>query len=526
MVGVRAELDQRMTVRDGTMLATDVHLPAGAGPFPTLIVRTPYDRRSIDVAGGLAAGFAVMVQDCRGRYESEGVWEPFVHEVEDATDAFEWCRRQSWCDGRLVARGVSYEATALALALAQQPDGLLAAGLELATHDVRDGWMYEGGALALMSTQGWACGLVSSCSRLDEIERAEFADAIGGLESLVRRPVDDPGLARFAPYYARWLAYDDEAYWRPLAVWRSRRRVDVPAFHVAGWFDPFCDGTLANYVGVSRRGRSVAARQAQRLVVGPWVHMARYERVAGDVDFGPDATGGDVPAEMLSWLRDVVDGQPTPGGARVFDTGVHRWRDLPLWPPPARDRVLFLSSGGSLAWRVETVPGAATAAHDPSDPVPTLGGRSLGGIALPGMYEQSPVEEREETLVFTSEALPEDLFVAGVIRASIVLSSEAASADIAIKVCDVHPDGRSYNLVDRLRRVTMTPGRKRPIGVDVGNVAHVFAAGHRVRIHVSPSTFPRLAVNPVAGLHTVHWGGRSASTLTLPCADPAGGLRA
>lgn len=495
VVGVR--------MRDGVVLATDVVLPA-AGPHPVLLIRTPYDRRTLDRSAA-EEGWAVVAQDCRGRGESEGEFRPFHAEARDGADTIEWCRRQPWCDGRVVLAGVSYEATTALLTAGRAPAGLGGLAPELATDDVRDGWMYEGGAFLQLGAQGWAYGLAMGASQLTAVEKADLGESLGTFDELLSRPVADCGVDEATPAYRSWVDRDAD-YWSPLRF--DAEAVDVPGFHVAGWFDPFCEGSLRAYRALVERGRA-----PQRLVVGPWVHMDRHGTAAGSVDFGPEGTGANVPREMRAWLAGAMAGEPVTTGARCFDTGLWRWCELAAWPPSSRShgRTLPTATQG-----LRPVRGDAVLRHDPASPVPTLGGRAMGWPASVGVQDQALVEARGDVLVLTSEPLEGDLCVAGEVHLSVVASATGPSADLVAYLCDVDASGRSTNVVGAARRSAFRRNTPTTVRVELGSCLHTFRAGHRLRVRLSISDFPRVSLNPSRAQDVTIFLGEHAPELHLP----------
>lgn len=358
--------------------------------------------------------------------------------------------------------------------------------------DYQDGWVFEGGAVMQGFVQSW-CHTMAG-------ER-ELASGIADWTDMFDRPIAASGLEDRVPWYRRWLQAGRE-YWDPVSPRLAYERMDVAGYHVAGWFDLFCEGTIQNYVGLIQRAATARARRAQYLVIGPWTHLAPYARIAGEIDFGADATGGDVPGHQLNWLRDAVDDRPVESGVRAFDTGVRRWMCLDRWPPTTGERTLWLAADGSLADRVPD-PGAVCFDYDPADPVPTLGGRGSGNPVAAGMYDQSSVESRGDVVVFSSEPLASAMTVAGSVSARVTFATTGRSADVVVRLCDVAPDGSSYNIVDSVRRETFEPGVHRAIDVHVGSCVHTFGAGHRVRVQATSSNFPRLDRNPSTGIPVV-----------------------
>ncbi|GIH15691.1 CocE/NonD family hydrolase [Rugosimonospora africana] len=485
---VDVEVDVEATMRDGTVLRADVYRPAGGGPWPTLLVRTPYDKRDpgildvLDPPGAARAGFAVAVQDVRGRYASGGEWVPLLHEREDGYDSVRWAARLPGADGRVGMYGPSYLGYTQWAAMAAAPPELVAAVPAFTWSDPSDGLTARGGAEELGLIGQWTLGL--------------------GYDVLRRRGVDAGELTE---------ALNSDRFWDPSVVDRLRLprpvpptqagRGGVPALIVAGWYDSFLQGSLDNY-------RS----DTDALIVGPWSHNNQSGRV-GEVDFGDHAAAGAIGVRgiALDWLR-----RPGPPSVLVFVMGTGRWHTLPGWPPPSTPTVWYLRSGGELT---EAPPPAGEPAtelrYDAADPVPALGGPLLMTAGYPaGPIDQALVERRPDVLTYTGAPLDRPIEVIGRVTATIVASSGVAPADWVVRLCDVDSDGVSRNVTDGMLRIREPTGSTRRRSgehtVDLWSTAHTFLAGHRIRVQVTSSCFPRWSLNPDSSgtLRTVHAGSR------------------
>lgn len=543
MTRVRVE-QVAVSMRDGTRLAADVVVPAHGDPRPAVLVRTPYGRQAAhaahDPVGFTRDGWAVVVQDVRGRFGSEGQFEPFHQERRDGADTLAWVAAQPWCDGRIVGMGASYLATSQWLAAAEKPDGLVAAAPVLSGQDVRDCWMYEGGAFQLGFATSWAASMAATRPDGQEGGRGEPATVTSDLRRLVSMPLHDhPLRERFAPF-ARWLDAGDDAYWQPLSLGDGIRKLDLPTFQVAGWYDIFCESTLASHAAMVEGAATDYARGAQRLIIGPWAHTSMFAARTAEFLFTASADGiaSGIPEQMLTWLRAAADRRPVDGGVDAYVLFSGEWLHLPSWPPPAEPLRLFLSSArgansvagdGTLERDPPAVASADRFRYDPHDPVPTRGGRTLHALhPLAGPVDQRPVEARDDVLVYTSDPLPDDLVIAGPVTATVVFETDGRSADVTVKLVDVHPDGRAINVLDSIRRERFDAGCPRRVEVHVGSVAARLRAGHRIRLEVSSSNFPRFDRNPSTGrapaeaddlrpaTQTVHLGGYALSHVTLP----------
>jgi putative CocE/NonD family hydrolase len=500
--------DVRVEMRDGSALATDVFVVDDGQRRPVLLVRTPYSRAgsrmALDPVSLARDGWAVVVQDVRGLGDSEGEFEPFLQEIADGEDTIGWCAAQPWSDGRVAMRGGSYLGATQWLAATAGHSALRAIAPTFTASDYRDGWMYEGGAFAHGFVTSWATKLAASSRTPARVERANELSA--NWSELLAQPLAENRVAEALPRYGTWLDADDDSYWQAISVERRHHLLAVPAFHVGGWYDTFCEGTIRNYVGMSTSARDARARRLQRLVIGPWTHHAPWQRVQGDLDFGDAADQAvDMPRRVVDWLRAVLDGEEAAAGASVFVLGANRWVELDAWPPPARWTRLYLHAdrpanglrgGGRLV--PEPLQGQAqTFSVDPSNPVPTVGGRGIDPVfPTAGPRDQREVEERDDVLVYTSDPFPRGLTVVGRVDAELQVSTDGPGADVTVKLCLVEPDGRSINVVDSIHRRNYVPGEPQRVAFPVGSTAIAIPAGARLRVQVSGSSFPRFDRNP------------------------------
>lgn len=522
-------------MRDGVVLRADVYRPAGDSRHPALVQRTPYaknDESAPDRFRALAArGYVVVVQDTRGRYTSDGVARPH-DEAEDGFDTLAWVAGLPYVNGMTAMWGGSYLATTQLLAATLQPPSLVAL-FPSSSYASRYDMVFQGGAFYLNDGLGWNLGQAADVRRrvLTPDADRDAPIGLGAADSKALRDrwlwhvplktMDALELRQFAPAYFEMLSHPSfDEYWRKFDIAARHDRFEVPAFHLTGWYDTLLTGTLANFSGLRARAANERARRGQRLIVGPWTHArpTRSSTKVGDVDFGPDA-GLDSQDLVLRWfdywLKDgdpaVVNGAPV----RIFVMGENMWRDEQEWPlARARATKYFLHSAGRANTRdgdgglsVES-PGNQppdTFVYDPWDPVPT---GTLGGYSrIPS--DQSAIENRPDVLVYTTEALTSDVEVTGPISLNVWVASSATDTDFTGKLVDVWPDGTARPLNDgilrmryRNRKTTpalLTPDEPVQITIDLGATSNLFRAGHRIRLEVSSSNFPRFDRNPNTG---------------------------
>ncbi len=533
-------------MRDGVKLRTDVYRPERAGRYPVLVSRMPYDKEvgqllndSFDVLRAVQAGYVVVSQDTRGRYASEGDFNPFFDEARDGADTIAWAAGQPWSSGAVGMFGASYFGATQWTAATQAPPALRAIAPVVTADQYYEGWAYQGGAFQLGFNLHWALfslalGEVSRRMGTGSARPEDLTALVGAVDhndELYRRlPLRAPAeLENLAPYYDEWLdhpSYDE--FWKATAPRESFGDIVVPALNMGGWYDLFLKGTLANYVGMKEHGGSELARQRQRLVVGPWAHGA-YSGWFPERSFGFAAgkDAADISGLQLRWfdwlLKGVDTGLANEKPVRLFVMGVDEWRDADDWPLPGTRYVdYFLHSRG----RANTAAGdglLSTEApgdepedvyvYDPHDPVPTTGGPTF----LPGLFiganagprDQSGPESRPDVLCYTTEPLTQSVEVVGPLRLVLHVSSSAPDTDFTGKLVDVGPDGRPVNLADGILRARyreslsqpclLEPDRTYEVTVDLVATANVFAAGHRIRLEVSSSNFPRFDRNTNTG---------------------------
>lgn len=512
---VTIERGLMVSMRDGVRLATDVFRPRADGRFPVVLLRTPYGRQAGPIREQLARrGYVAVFQDVRGRFDSEGEWEPFFNEIQDGYDTIEWAATQPWSDGRVVMYGGSYVAMVQWLAAKSLHPRLAGLMTFVSPGDFYEDFMFEGGAFILGAGAMWAAFTDGKLN--NDLDRSpwdsvfRFLPANRGLSVVGRNPRS----------LRDWLAHPtNDAYWRAISWNESFPSFDFPVLHVGGWFDIFQKGTIENFRRMTTRAKP-AARGRQQLIVGPWGHSAQDERKVGEVDFG-DGSTIDGAALVLDWLdRNIkrTGAGPAPRPVRVFTMGENQWREYDAWPVPGtRYLDYFLRSGG----RANSASGDGRLSrerppsgeapdrydYDPRNPVPTRGG---GNCCWPrhipwGPLDQRAVAARPDVLVYDTPPLEEDLRVTGPVTLKLWIASSAPNTDFTGKLVDVAPDGFAMNLTDGIQRLShragdqrpepLTPGTPVEITVDLWNTSHLFRRGHRIRLEVASSNFPRYSRN-------------------------------
>ena len=531
---VLVEKNVAVPLRDGVKTYGDLYRPAEGPPVPAIVTRTPYDKERGSL--GLPVnpsplklaeqGYAVLITDTRGRFSSEGEFRPFLDEGPDGYDTVEWAAKQDWCDGNVAIYGPSYVGATTLLAARERPPSLRCAIAIITSDDYFDGWTYQGGALELGFTATWGMGLAAaqllrSDHGIPEPQaQALMRAAANPHETLASRPLKDlPGISGASKFWADWVGHDRrDAYWEALRHSRDYSVFEVPIMHVGGWFDIFGLGTVRNF-----RGMTAAGKAPQHLWMGPWAHGS-YERWLGELEFGatgPAAFCGIEPAYVKFLDRHLRGGQESLPPVTYFLMGANQWRTAETWPPPeAREHVLHLHSGGraNSARGDGALSGEAPGRdeqpdrylYDPARPVPSEGGPLLQvSIGLPGPRDQRAVEARDDVLCYTSPPLDGPLTVAGPVSVELWAVTDGPDTDWTAKLVDVHPDGRAISVCDGIIRARFRdsleqpspakPGEPACYTIDLASTALRFDAGHRVRLEVSSSNFPRFDANPNTG---------------------------
>ncbi|MGI5816942.1 MAG: CocE/NonD family hydrolase [Armatimonadota bacterium] len=552
--------DVMIPLRDGVRLATDLYFPPGwnedAEPLPVILSRTPYDRRAqAEMATGAARhGYIFAAQDVRGRYQSEGEFYPFAHEGPDGYDVVEWLAGQPWCSGRVGTIGQSYCAAVQNALASLNPPHLSAMVVTYGPSSYYHHSMRHNGALEMrFYVYAFTMAASSREAQANPTLKAALDDALANIWDWVRACPIQPGETPLAlvPSYERWLLdilrharYDD--YWRQPGYgpqpWYDRH-ADVPTLYIGGWYDSYTRATVTNFVELS-------ARQSEpvHLLMGPWHHGGAGVGRAGDAIFGPDGSLDDYLGLRLAFFDRFVRGDDADfgqeravryfimGGGEGLTAGDEReirhgggWREADAWPPEGCEPTeFFLQAGGRLQTRPPREESAATSwTFDPADPVPTIGG-NLSALGVdPGAYDQRnderfpftegtlPLSARRDVLCFATEPLEEDVTIAGPVEVVLWVSTDAPDTDFTAKLLDVYPPGPGYpagcamNLTDGIMRLRFREGFEREEFAQPGEIyelrfelyptANRFVAGHRIRVDVSSSNFPRFELNSNTG---------------------------
>ncbi len=518
--GVRLERRVPCRMSDGVLLYADHYYPPQAGPQPTLLMRQPYGR---DIASTVVYahpawfarhGYNVVIQDVRGRGDSEGEFYPFRHEGRDGAETIAALRGRPECNGRIGMYGFSYQGMTQYLAAAEQPAGLECIAPAMTAHDLYHGWFYHGGALRLASTLGWGLQMLKADAR-----RLHLREASEGLErawanlpaQYLSTPYDDhPAFNhdRLPTYVRDWFAHDAPGeFWSAMDVSKSIDRIKVPGLHISGWYDTYLKGTVDAFLSMRRGAGSPHARENQYLVAGPWVHLPWSDRIGGR--FLGDQAALDTDALLLRWcnhwLKDTheFDGEPR---IRHFALHHNTWHRADEFAEPtcifylhSEGRANSSKGDGVLACslpRADDPPDIFV--YDPEVPVPPPGGLA----STPGPVDQHAIATGNHVLVYTTAPLAAPLHIFGTTEAVLYASTSSAHADFVVKLVCMRASGEAtFVSIGIVRSRYLFGASYAPDSVQTWNVtlepaSCVFETGDRIRIEIASSAYPLYDRNP------------------------------
>lgn len=546
---VRVSTGVEIMMSDGINLATDVYAPADDGTYPAILVRTPYNRRYQDETGKFFAsnGYVTVIQDVRGRYDSEGTFVMGAFEKSDGLETLEWITRQPWSDGRVGMWGPSYLSYCALLMAEEHPPALKAIVNESGITNMYE-FTYLDGALNQTMMATWLGAVVDRRTQrsftglnvkpmfhvvpLRELDDMMMDYQGGGWHTVVAHPTDD-------------------LYHRTLSVNDSYETLAVPVLHITGWNDWMYSMTIDAFRRMSNRALS------QRLIVGPWTHNQPLsgETSFGDEEFGPGAALGFEKewALCLEWfdyhVKGIDNGVMAKPRVRYFVMNDNVWVTDSVFPPAGSQKAVYYltsrngansSNGdGRLQTAAPTRDGADRFTYDPLDPVPTAGGINCHLVrGLYGIRDQSEVEKRADVLVYTSDPLEDDLQIVGDVTATLFVSSDATDTDFTAKLCEIRKDGYVRIIEDGLAKTRfrnsfaapepIVSGEVYELDILVGTTAITIPAGNRLRLEISSSSFPKYPRNPNTGEfeadatrftraeQTIHHSPRYPSQIEIP----------
>jgi putative CocE/NonD family hydrolase len=517
-VEVRTEV--KIPMRDGVELSANIFLPKAEGKFPVILIRSPYGKGNEKNGDGLfyaGRGYVVVSQDCRGKGSSQGVWEPFANERNDGADTQQWLLEQPWCNGSIGTSGGSYVGFTQWISAPNAGDHLKAMFPVVPLIDTYSDGVYTDGALNLALMMGWGSMVALKPGEQVAMFTWKEQDWNKAFRTL---PLNewDSAVGRRIQYLRDWVAhphFDD--YWAARGIRNQWQDITVPSCSVGGWYDIFARSVFEHVNAVRAKSRSLEARKHQHLVMGPWAHGISQDGKVGDLSFGKESI---IDLRQLQtkwfdcWLRGDQTGADEWPAFRIFIMGRNKWRDERQWPLERTEYTPYYFHSEGSANTAEgdgkltaSAPGAEPGdefVYDPNDPVPTAGGCNLMGCPA-GPRDQSEVEKRNDVLVFTSENLKSELEVTGPVKVVLYAASTAKDTDFTAKLLDVHPDGRPFNLCDGIVRASLRDSKNEQVLIELGKVyryeidlwvtSNAFLLGHKIRVEISSSNFPRFDRN-------------------------------
>ncbi|ASK61897.1 hypothetical protein CFK37_06850 [Virgibacillus phasianinus] len=532
------------TMRDGTVLYADIYRPNEDGEFPVLLTRLPYSKdlpyyshRYLDTNRLVENGYIVIIQDVRGRFQSEGEFIPFMDEANDGYDTVEWAASLPYSSGKVGMFGLSYYGFTQLLAASKRPPSLEAIFPAQTLSDQRHGNFYYHGAFGLGGSETWVLESIAP----DLIKRKhkdpdlyhkkmkQLATSCDYIEEWYRhKPIKEYLPLKeldVADYFFNQLEREiDDESWLETSVADKYDQMNVPAYHLGGWYDSLLGSTIENYIGMAAKADGDTARKNQKFIIGPWAH-GDFGSVIGDRKFGSHASEDwidhkeDLTTLHIRWFDYWLKGKNPQileeAPVKIFVMGVNQWRNEKEWPLARTSYVpYYLHSRGNANTRAgdgeisTKKPGTEPEdnfVYNPENPVPSNGGGTLyDGINTTGPHDQRELEDREDVLVYSTGQLQEQVEVTGPIKVKLWASTNAKDTDFAAKLVDVMPDGTAFNLTDGIVRARYRNGyvpeadlngEVTQYEIDLWATSNVFLPGHQIRVEISSSNFPRFDTN-------------------------------
>jgi hypothetical protein len=513
---VVVEENVQIFMSDGVKLSADIYRPDSNGQFPALVLRTPYNKQGQGEPENsrwyAERGYVVVNQDVRGRYRSAGEYYAYQNEPRDGYDTDEWIARQPWSNGKIGTLGGSY------LGFTQLTEGvrgsqhLVSMATDVTSSDIYQGWTYVDGAFHLGFTLEWGAGSVWG------------KEGQEGKVDYLHLPINtaDETLGHATAHYRDWLKHPrrSDPYWNDISFEQEARRISVPLLVATGWYDIFLRGALQDHVNIRNNGATALARSGKHIIIGPWPHFKTYgTRTAGGMDFGPEAVLNGQKL-YLAWhdhyLKGIDNGMDRRPPVELFIMGENQWRAENEWPLARTKYTKYYIASGGKANSTSgdgmlgiAGPSGAEADHytyDPASPVPTLGGNVCCSSVARGTHDHREVEARDDVLIYSTPVLTEAVEVTGPISMKLFAATSAKDTDWVVRLVDVYPDGRAMNLQEGILRARyrrgknapaslLKPGKVYEYNVDMWATSNVFLPGHRIRLEITSSNFPRFDRN-------------------------------
>lgn len=545
-------------MRDGLMLASDIYRQPSVERSAVLLMRTPYNKDGAKSVAEryAAAGYIVVVQDCRGRFKSEGDFVPYNNEGQDGYDAIEWLGKQSWCNGRIGMWGSSYVGATQWQAAAEKPPGLVTIA-PTATWSSFYRNLYLGGAVRISLIAGWAAG--NSRKPADAVVTTDWR------RTLLHLPLSevDQNIGWSIPWLNGMLTHPRfDGYWKRIELTEEIADLELPMQHIVGYYDFFSRESVSNFERMHQQARDPQTRRRQQLILGPWDHGTIGQAKVGELDFGENAVI-DAAGENLLWfnrfLKEDAAAEVVDVPVRYFSMGDNVWHDAASWPPQGFESTAFyLHSNGNANTgkgdgKLDQTPAndneiADRFRADPDNPAPACPVTESRPLmaATWAPVDQRLIEQRDDVLVYTSAPFSKPLTFAGNAKAKLFVSADTADADWVLKLIDVHPDGFAQNLTvgilrgsfrdSELHPTPLEPNKIYEVTIDLGPIAAQIGDGHRLRVDICGAYFPLFDRNPntaegpfgkrsAVATEQVYHDQTRLSRILLPCRENRGGAK-
>ncbi len=519
---LKIEFGIKQTMRDGVRLSSDIYRPETEGRFPVVLTRSPYmtaegfQKRFAELARFFAAnGYVFVIQDCRGKNDSEGTFHPFFDDPRDGFDTLRWCGQQEWSNARLGTMGASYQAWNQWATATLNPPNLQAMICIVALPDPVINVPFQNGALVLWMAEWMA--MVEGKRNTDP----SIYDSMKLYNHLPLKTMDEQ-FGRKSKFWQNWISHPSaDEYWKPSFYQNKFGNIDVPVLHISGWYDDDLIGTHINYTSMRKEAKSEKARENQKLIIGPWPHHVNLTRELDGIDFGESALI-DLRRIQLDWfdfwLKDMENGIMKQPKVDIFTMGENSWRKAESWPLDGTKYVnYFIHSEGDANTSLgdgkllTTTPSHEepndSYTYDPSDPCPNIFVTDLAPAE--GPLDQRAIERRDDVLVYSTPALQSNLDVTGPVSVKLFASSSARDTDFWAQLTDVLPNGYSMHLTEGIIRGRYRNSLEKPELLESGKVyefdinlwitSNMFQRDHRVRLDISSSSFPKYDRNPNTG---------------------------
>ncbi len=507
-------------MRDGVNLASNIFRPDDDKKYPVILIRTPYSKdllssgNFIEPTRVVKNNYVYVLQDVRGRYESEGKFEPFKNELKDGYDTIEILAKQKWCDGNIGIYGASYMGFAAWMASLSNPQHLKTAIFEITSPNIYDDWLFQNGVLRLGFIISWLAfhfvpDAITRIKNTKSFDITSVSDFLGNL--FKQLPISEiEVLKKYAPYFSEWLKHKKEdKYWDEIFKDDYLEKIKIPILHIAGWHDLFLNGSINYFNKLEGLGLNF-----NKFLIGPWCHQLPLSNLVGEIDFGFKSSQFGIDKEGLfikwfdRWLKNIPNGIENEEKIKVFVMGSNYWKkESNLFSNSINTKTYYLSSktrANSVSgdgFLIEDLKnqdscGKDMFLSDPQNPVSTIGGYlcCYPPILKMGVYDRSFIEKREDVLVYTSLQLDNLIEISGYPKLSIWVETSTGSADFNITLIDVFPDGKSINVCDGITRIMGING---PVKVEFSlwPTWYVFKKYHYIRLEIAGSNFPKFERN-------------------------------